>query len=993
MILDRLKTFVGSPFGCLLLLVLASADIGAEEQSTFGLLADYSGRHAGQTVAGFLTLPVNARQIAVGSASGMPGIGAEGIPYSSAHTALLRKYTFSATHLEWLMGLRKEYAGACYPVLDVGTFSAYSQMFTIGRFDNARDIDEKVSSPGALEWNFGGAFARSFLRDHASLGVTVGFVHSSLAGDAAGALNVGIDAALLPNAPYTFRAYVSNLGTPLKYNDTKEPQPLNVGVSNLFTCKLMNENTGEHPLVLQAALGAAKILDEPLRVGLAADLRLFRHVSVRAGYEYTITRPVNAEGLGLGAGFDIPGYGVDFGFRALSEELGNVWSVTLRYDTEELTPKTAMDYYNTALRHFNKGRYRLCILNARRALALNPELWRAHALVTRTISMMHRRRGTEIALVYTGNTDGRFLPLRTGTGGMGGLSRQITVVRKLRAEYPITISIDGGNLINGATHPLKAALGSEYYSRADYDAIAAGVGEIDYGLERYEKTREASHASFTASNVLRSESPNLVKSTILNVGRYRIAVVNLVNPQLLQNQLRKHTVAKLSNAVLAGISTPRINESDLIILVLHDAWQNVQRLARELPQVDVVLCSSVPQRFEAPMKIGSTLFLSNGHGGGFVGRLVLRFDEDKRLLSHSNKLYPVTDDIPVDSTLELKVRRIAAQIEEENGENAGLTPTPDVPHGVFPFLSDRHGYTSVYLRVPRELAGYRISTEERSAFAPEVSFPQSRVLYLSESPEDRKTRLQVMDLSGQNHYTVPTDGSVRHATFTPDGRWIYFAVSSATDTSTDIYRVKSNGGDPVPVIAWKDASEGDISFSRDGKMMLFTSDGTGSRMLYTSDSLGNDPVLLTDDRANFSRPRYSPDGKYITYLSDRDSFGKYRDLWLHDIASGKRAKLTSHTDVHDYRWMPDGRRIVYETGAINHRLYVRDIRDNTNLTLRKKDEKTFSETTPRVVGMGAGVKIVYCRMYENGDKQVFWINTDGTEDKCIVNSSGNDWLE
>ncbi len=985
------KSYAGSPSGWLLLLVLTFTIMGGE-QSTFELLTDLSGRHAGQTVAGFLTLPLNARQIAVGRASGMPGTGAEGIPYSPAHTALLKKYTFSATHLEWLMGLRKEYAGACFPVLDIGTFSAYSQMFTVGTFSHARDINEAVSSPGALEWNVGGAFARSVLREHAALGVNAGFVHSSLAGDAAGALNLGIDAALFPVGPYAFRASVSNLGTALRYNETSEPQPLQIGVSNLFTGKIMNEKTGEHPLIVHGALGAMKTLDEPLRVGIAADLRLFRSVSVRAGYEYTMTEPITAEGIGVGAGLDILGYGADFGFRALSEELGNVWSVTLRYDTEELTPKTAMDYYNIALKHFNKGRYRLCILNARRALSRNPELWRAHALITRTISMMHRRKGTEIALVYTGNTDGQFLPVRTGTGGMGGLSRQITLVRRLRDEYPTTISIDGGNIINGATHPLKAGLASEYYSRADYDAVAAGTGEIDYGLERYEKSRIASHTSFVASNMLHSEAPNLVKSTILKAGRYRIAVMNLVNPQQLQNSLRTHLVAGLSTAVLSELSTSRVNESDLIVLVIHDTWHNVQRLARELPQVDIILCSSVPQRFEAPMKLGSTLFLSNGHSGRYVGRLVLRFDEEKRLLSHSNKLYPVTDDTPVDSSLDLMVRRIAAKLEEESGENPGLAPTRDMPHGVFPFLSDRHDVSTVYLRVPRELAGYRISAEEDTAFAPEVSFPQSRILYLSNSPDTPSTRLKIMDLSGQNRYTVPTSGAVRHATFTPDGRWVYFAVQSPADTTTDIYRVRSNGSDPVPVITWENASESNISFSPDGEMMLFTSTRTGTRMLYIADTLGTDPVLLTDEPANCSRPRYSPDGKYITFLSDRDSFGKYRDLWLHDVASGKRVKLTSHTDVHDYCWMPDGRRIVYETGVLHRRLYVRNIRENTNRPLRPREDKTFSETTPRVVGMGDEVKILYCRAYDDGDTRVFWINPEGTNEKCIVNSSGNDWL-
>ena len=37
--------------------------------------------------------------------------------------------------------------------------------------------------------------------------------------------------------------------------------------------------------------------------------------------------------------------------------------------------------------------------------------------------------------------------------------------------------------------------------------------------------------------------------------------------------------------------------------------------------------------------------------------------------------------------------------------------------------------------------------------------------------------------------------------------------------------------------------------------------------------------------------------------------------------------------------------------------------------------------------------IVYEREYENGEKQIYSVKPDGTEERCIIDSNAMDWLK
>jgi dipeptidyl aminopeptidase/acylaminoacyl peptidase len=119
-------------------------------------------------------------------------------------------------------------------------------------------------------------------------------------------------------------------------------------------------------------------------------------------------------------------------------------------------------------------------------------------------------------------------------------------------------------------------------------------------------------------------------------------------------------------------------------------------------------------------------------------------------------------------------------------------------------------------------------------------------------------------------YKIP---SVSDAQVSPDGKWVAYGVSTV-DTAKD-KRVSH---------LWMQSWEGKSSIQL---------------------TFGDQPA---------SRARWSPDGKYLAFLSSRDSKNGSQ-LWLLDRRGGEAQKVTDiKGNLGDYEWSPDGGRLVMVIG-------------------------------------------------------------------------------
>jgi len=75
---------------------------------------------------------------------------------------------------------------------------------------------------------------------------------------------------------------------------------------------------------------------------------------------------------------------------------------------------------------------------------------------------------------------------------------------------------------------------------------------------------------------------------------------------------------------------------------------------------------------------------------------------------------------------------------------------------------------------------------------------------------------------------------------------------------------------------------------------------------------GSVRVQLTFDKEGASAPRFSPDGRYISFLSSRPGPAKGTQVWAMDRQGGEAQQMTAITDqeIEDYNWSPDGKRLL-----------------------------------------------------------------------------------
>lgn len=115
---------------------------------------------------------------------------------------------------------------------------------------------------------------------------------------------------------------------------------------------------------------------------------------------------------------------------------------------------------------------------------------------------------------------------------------------------------------------------------------------------------------------------------------------------------------------------------------------------------------------------------------------------------------------------------------------------------------------------------------------------------------------------------------------------------------------------------------GDPHISPDGQWVAYTvrsldpKEDSSNTDLYMLPLAGGPAVQLTSGPKPETHPRFSPDGRYLAFLSGRE--GKKAQVWLLDRRGGEAVKLTDYkADVADFAWSPDGKRLALVVGDVD----------------------------------------------------------------------------
>ncbi|HEV2222535.1 MAG TPA: S9 family peptidase [Candidatus Acidoferrales bacterium] len=168
--------------------------------------------------------------------------------------------------------------------------------------------------------------------------------------------------------------------------------------------------------------------------------------------------------------------------------------------------------------------------------------------------------------------------------------------------------------------------------------------------------------------------------------------------------------------------------------------------------------------------------------------------------------------------------------------------------------------------------------------------------------------------------------------FSPDGARLAFTVSEppkATNNSQHIWMMDV-ATRQVRQYTFSEKIDNSPRWSPDGKFLAFLSNRDEFRQIYLMPSNGGDAYAITEGKRNIASFEWSPDGKQIAFVApdeptaaeqkkekDKDDAivvdhdNKHARIWILDLATKKTRALTDEKwQVRETQWMPSGDRLI-----------------------------------------------------------------------------------
>jgi dipeptidyl aminopeptidase/acylaminoacyl peptidase len=160
--------------------------------------------------------------------------------------------------------------------------------------------------------------------------------------------------------------------------------------------------------------------------------------------------------------------------------------------------------------------------------------------------------------------------------------------------------------------------------------------------------------------------------------------------------------------------------------------------------------------------------------------------------------------------------------------------------------------------------------------------------------------------------------------WSPDGARIVF------NSGGDLYRKDASGGGQEELLLRNKGSIRPSDWSRDGRYLLYTETDTKTRadLWILPDSMGKSvgstPVPFLRSDFNECQGQFSPDGRWIAYVSDES--GQF-EVYVRPFPSAAGKTKVSNNGGREPRWRRDGKELFYvEPDRLMYRLMAAPVR-------------------------------------------------------------------
>lgn len=263
----------------------------------------------------------------------------------------------------------------------------------------------------------------------------------------------------------------------------------------------------------------------------------------------------------------------------------------------------------------------------------------------------------QVTLLHLTDTHGQlethleYLPDATpNLAHMGGYARIKTALDQERSRCAgACFLIDGGDELQGSgpTAWTEGEVMMEPLNALGLDVFVPGNWEPAYGPKRFLDQMKRLKAKVICYNLHDKKTGERIFPATATLVRNGVKVVFVGITDIL-------AATRQPPPMFAGMETSRIDglqdfvralkeaeKPDLLVGVTHTGLTISRQMAREMPQLDVILSGHSHERTEKPIRIGDTLVVECGSMGSFFGRLDLTLKPEGGVADFQFRLIPV----------------------------------------------------------------------------------------------------------------------------------------------------------------------------------------------------------------------------------------------------------------------------------------------------------------------------------------------------------------